>query len=121
MPRFRTGRRRSKRTTPVVPVRLWIAGSEDSHLAHTLNVSNHGAKFGGCRGKFKVGDKIEVLYRHEHAQARVAWITIPEGSSEQQMGTEFLEPGKQVRGTEFPEQADESKGIGKRIGEIKLN
>ena len=27
------------RTVSVVPVRLWIAGSEDSHLAHTLDVS----------------------------------------------------------------------------------
>src|ERR1700758_3686572 len=107
MPRFRAGRRRSKRTISVVPVRLWIAGSEDSHLAHTLDVSNHGVKFGGCRGEFRVGDKIEVLYRHKHAQARVAWITTPEGSSEKQMGAEFLEAEKQASGAEFPEQADE--------------
>jgi hypothetical protein len=33
MPRFRIGKRRSKRTKSVVPVRLWIAGSKDSHLA----------------------------------------------------------------------------------------
>jgi hypothetical protein len=107
MPRFRTGRRRSKRTISVVPVRLWIAGSEDSHLAHTLDVSNHGVKFGGCRGEFKVGDKIEVLYRHKHAQARVAWITAPEGSAEKQIGAEFLEPEKQISGVEFPEPTDE--------------
>jgi len=107
MPRFRAGRRRSKRTISVVPVRLWIAGSEDSHLAQTLDVSNHGVKFGGCRGEFKVGDKIEVLYRHKHAQVRVAWIAAPEGSSEKQIGAEFLEPEKQVWGVEFPEQTDE--------------
>ncbi len=107
MPRFRTGGRRSKRTKSVVPVRLWIAGSEDSHLAHTLDVSSIGVKFGGCRGEFKVGDKIEVLYRHRHAQARVAWITAREGSSEKQMGAELLEPGKQASGAEFPEQEDE--------------
>jgi len=83
-------------------VRLWIAGSEDSHLAHTLDVSNHGVKIGGCQGEFKVGDKIEVLYRHKHAQARVAWITAPEGSSEKQIGPEFLEPEKQVWDVEFP-------------------
>jgi hypothetical protein len=70
-------------------------------------VSNHGVKFGGCRGEFKIGDKIEVLYRHKHAQARVAWITAPEGSSEKQIGVEFLELEKQVWGVEFPEQADE--------------
>ena len=90
-----------------MPVRLWIAGSKDSHLAHTLDVSNHGVKFGGYRGEFKVGDKIEVLYRHKQAQVRVAWITAPEGSSEKQIGAEFLEPEKQVWGVEFPEQTDE--------------
>ncbi len=107
MPRFRTGKRRSKRTKSVVPVRLWIAGSEDSHLAHTLDVSNHGVKLAGCRGEFKVGDKIEVLYRHKHAQFRVAWISAREGSSEEHIGAECLESGKQVWGTEFPEQTDE--------------
>src|SRR6266566_5422666 len=103
MPRFRTGKRRSKRTISVVPVRLWIAGSEDSHLAHTLDVSHHGVKFGGCQGEFKVGDQIEVLYRHKHTQARVAWITAAEGSSEKQIGAEFLEPEKQGSGEESPE------------------
>ena len=107
MPPYRSGRRRSKRTISVVPVRLWIAGSEDSHLAHTLDVSNHGVKFGSCQGEFKVGDKIEVLYRHKHTQARVAWIIACEGSSEKRIGAEFLEPEKQAWGVEFPEQADE--------------
>ena len=107
MPRFHTGGRRSARTVSVVPVRLWIVGSEESHLAHTLDVSNRGVKFGGCQGEFKVGDNIEVLYRHKHTQARVAWIIACEGSSEKRMGAEFLEPEKQVSGLEFPEQADE--------------
>ena len=96
MPQFRTGGRRSKRIISVEPVRLWIAGSEDSHLAHTLDVSNHGVKFGGCQGEFKVGDKIEVLYRHKHTQARVAWIIACEGSLEKRIGAEFLEPEKRV-------------------------
>src|ERR1035441_6577367 len=46
MPRFRKGKRRSKRIKSVLPVRLWIAGSKDSHLAHTLDVSNHGVQLG---------------------------------------------------------------------------
>jgi hypothetical protein len=93
----------------VEPVRLWVAGSEDSHLAHTLDVSNHGVKFGGCQGEFKVGDKIEVLYRHKHTQARVAWIVPCEGFSEKRIGAEFLEPEKQVSDLEFSEQTDEDE------------
>src|SRR5579864_8936127 len=102
MPRFRTGRRRSKRTISVVPVRLWIAGSKDSHLAHTLDVSNHGVKLGGCRGEVRVGDKIEIQYHHTRAQFRVAWITASKVSSGMQIGAECLEPGKQVWGAQFP-------------------
>ena len=109
MPRFRIGKRRSKRTKSVVPVRLWIAGSKDSHLAHTLNVTNNGVKLGGCRGEMKVGEKIVIQYRHKQAQFRVTWITACEGSSEKQVGAECLEPGKQVWGAPFPQQGDEYK------------
>jgi hypothetical protein len=105
MPRFLTGKRRSKRIISVEPVRLWIAGSEDSRLAHTVDVSRNGVKFGGCRGELKVGDKIEVLYRHKHAQARVAWVTTREGSSEKRIGAELLEPEKQ--GVDSPGPADQ--------------
>jgi hypothetical protein len=115
MPRFLTGKRRSERIVSVEPVRLWIAGSEDSHLAHTLDVSRHGLKFGGCRGNFKVGDKIEVLYRQKHAQARVVWITITAaGFSEKRLGAEFLEPEKQLLGEDSPEQADQEQASSKR-------
>jgi hypothetical protein len=55
----------------------------------------------------KVGDKIEIQYRNKQAQFRVAWIAAPEGSSEKQIGAECLEPGKQVWGVQFPQQADE--------------
>jgi hypothetical protein len=107
MPRFRTGKRRTKRTKSVVPVRLWIAGSEESHLAHTLDVSDHGVRLGGLRGELKVGDKIEIHQRQNRAHFRVVWITAREGSAEKQIGAECLEPGKQVWGVEFPQQTDE--------------
>ena len=89
-----------KRTKSVVPTRLWIAGSRESHLAHTLDVSEHGVRLGGFRGELKVGDKIEIEYQHKKAQFRVAWIAAREGSSEKQIGVECLEPGKQVWGVE---------------------
>jgi hypothetical protein len=68
-----------------MPVRLWIAGSEDSHLAHTLDVSNHGVQLGGYRGEMKVGDEIVIQYRRTQAQFRVAWITARENPSEKQI------------------------------------
>jgi hypothetical protein len=107
MPHVDRVKRRSKRTKSVVPVTLRIAGSSDSHLAHTLDVSNNGVKLGGCRGEMKVGDRIEIQYRHKQAQFRVAWIIAHEGSSEKQIGAECLEPGKQVWGAPLFQQADE--------------
>jgi hypothetical protein len=35
--------------------------SEDSHLAHTVNVSNRGVKFGGCQGEFKVATRSKFF------------------------------------------------------------
>ncbi|MGC9990529.1 MAG: hypothetical protein ABSC07_18285 [Terriglobales bacterium] len=107
MSRFRIGKRQSKRTKSVVPVRLWIAGSKDGHLAHTLDVSNHGVRLGGYHGEMKVGDEIVIQHQTTHAQFRVTSITACKGSSEKQIGAECLEPGKNVWGTQFHEQVDE--------------
>jgi len=107
MSRFPIGKRQSKRTKSVVPVRVFIAGSKVGHLAHTLDISNDGVKLGGCLGEMKVGDKIEIQYHHNQAQFRIAWIVAHKGSSEKQVGAECLEPGKQVWGARFPQQADE--------------
>ena len=112
MPRFHIGKRRAKRIKSVVPVRLWIAGSKDSHLAHTLDVSHNGVQLGGYRGEMQVGDEIVIQYRRAQAQFRVTWIVAREGSSEKQIGAECLEPGKQLWGAKFPQQKDvyEEKG-----------
>jgi len=107
MPRFRTGKRRTKRTKAVMPVQLLIAGSEGIHLAHTLDVTNHGVKLGGYRGEMKVGDEFVIQYHRKQAQFRVTWITARENSSEKEIGAECLEPEKQVWGELFLEQPDE--------------
>ena len=104
---LRTGKRRSKRTKSVVPVRLWIAGSQESHFAHTLNVTNHGVRLGGYRGEIKVGDEFVIQYRHAQARFRVTWIAARDESSEKQIGAECLQPGKHLWGERFPEQPDE--------------
>ncbi|MGB9236088.1 MAG: PilZ domain-containing protein [Terriglobales bacterium] len=106
MPRFRTGKRKSKRTKSVVPVRICVAGRKDAELAHTLDVSKHGVKLGGYRGEIEVGDEIVIQYHHTHAQFRVVWITACEGSSEKQIGAECLEPDKKIWGAPLPEKSD---------------
>ena len=105
--KLRTGRRRSRRTKAVVPVRLRIAGCQESHLAHTLNATNHGVRLGGYRGEIKVGDEFVIQYRNMQAQFRVVWIAAHDESSEKQIGAECLEPGKHLWAERFPEQPDE--------------
>jgi hypothetical protein len=84
-----------------------MTGRKDIHVAHTLDVSKRGVRLGGYRGDMNVGDKIEIQYHHKQAQFRVAWIAAPKGSSEKQIGAECLEPGKQIWGAEFLQQADQ--------------
>jgi hypothetical protein len=107
MPRFRIGKRRSKRTKAVVPVQFWIAGSKEGHLAHTLDLTNDGVMLGGFRADLRVGDKIEIQYRKKRALFQVSWITTREGSDEKQMGAQCLEAGKQLWGQQFPQKPDE--------------
>ena len=102
-----TTKRRTKRTKSVMPVRVRIAGSKDSCLAHTLNVTNHGVRLGGYRGEIEVGDEFVIQYRHAQAQFRVTWIAARDESSDKQIGAECLEPEKQLWGTVFPEEPDD--------------
>ena len=102
MARFRTGERRLRRTKSVVPVRIWIAGSEDTHLAYTLNVTNHGVRLGGYRGEIKVGDEFVIQHRHAQARFRVIWIAAPDELSLKQIGAECLGSEKHLWGAPSP-------------------
>src|ERR1035438_5667018 len=102
MSRFRTGKRRSRRTKSVVPVRIWIAGSEDTHLAYTLNVTNHGVRLGGYRGEIKVGDEFVIQHRHAPARFRVIWIAARDELSLKHVGAECLGSEKPLWGAPSP-------------------
>jgi len=95
-------RRRSKRIKGVVPVRFRVAGSKETHLAHTLDLANDGVMLGGFRGDLKVGDRIEIQYRQNRAEFRIAWIKPRHGSPEKLIGARCLESGKQIWGPDVP-------------------
>ena len=101
MAHYLTGKRRQKRTKMVVPVWLWIAGfdgTQESHLAHTLDVTDHGVMLGGFRGELKVEQTFEIQYRHQKARFGVVWIASRDGSAEKQIGAECQEPEKRIWG-----------------------
>jgi len=88
-------------------MRLLIAGTDETHLVHTLDISRHGVMLGGFRGDLKVGDTIEIQYHHKKAQFRVAWVKLREGSTEKQVGAESLEPDKRFWEMELSNQPDD--------------
>ena len=109
MARFIKGKRQRKRTKMVAPVRFWITGTDgnqESHLAHTLDVTDHGIRLVGFRCELKPDDMIELQYRHKRARFRVLWTSTPK-SPEKQLGAECVEPEKDIWGVEFPEKGDE--------------
>src|SRR5882672_11129852 len=111
VPRFVKGKRRQKRTRMVAPVKLWITGTngdQESHLAHTLDVTDHGIRLAGFRCELKPEDMIELQYRHKRARFRVLWTSTPKSQEkQQQLGAECVEPEKDIWGVEFPEKVDE--------------
>lgn len=110
MPRFRKGKRNKKRTKMVVPVRMWVtgtSGSQESHLAHTLDASDYGVKLAGFHGQLKVGEVIEIQYRQKRARFRVVWIRSLDNSPEKQLGAECIEPKKNIWTVEFADETDE--------------
>jgi len=107
MGRFRTGKRRQKRTKAELPVRIRVDGDPSSHPAYTLDFSDHGVKLGGIRSDVKVGDGIEVACRHKRARFRIIWVLTHQGSSEKQVGAECCDPENNIWGVELPKEADE--------------
>lgn len=94
----------------VVPVRVRLPGSgqaQKAEMAYTLDATEWGVRLAGLRCDVKVGDKIEINYRHERAFFRVVWVNRLANSSELHVGAESVDRDKNIWGTEFPLRADE--------------
>jgi hypothetical protein len=107
------GKRRQKRKKMVLPIRLWTRnanGVQTSHLAHTLDVSDHGVRLGGFTGSLKIDESVEIQYHHKRSRFRVVWMKTREGSTEKEIGAECTEPDKRIWGVDFPETMDQYTG-----------
>ena len=109
MGRLRKGKRDLKRINLVVPVRDWItnaAGDSQSEPAQTVDITPQGARLGGIWSALAQGDTIEVQHQDQHARFRVVWVTRLADSQEKQVGTECLEPGKNLWKVDLPKEED---------------
>ena len=104
-------KRRHKRIKMVLPVRVWARDSSDkpvTELAHTLDITPHGARLGAIHHELKMGDKVVLQYHQRKINFRVVWITPLQGTHEYQVGLESVGNGGETWGLELTDsdQAD---------------
>jgi len=95
---------REQRIRMVLPLRVSARDASDARfeeLAHTLDITAHGARLGAIRHPLKVGTTIVVQYRQRKLHCRVAWMRLLEGTKEYQVGVELLENGKDTWGLDL--------------------
>lgn len=86
--------RKEHRLSAVVPVRLSAVNEEGQPincLAHTLNVSRHGALIAGATLPLRLGVVIRILRGRTNGSFKVVWIGTKETNTEHQIGVESLE------------------------------
>jgi hypothetical protein len=88
----------------VLPLRVLARDASDAgfeELAHTLDITAHGARLGAIRHPLKMGTTIVVQYRQRKLHCRVVWTRLLEGTKEYQVGVELLENGKDTWGLDL--------------------
>ena len=82
-------KRRKERVKAVLPVKVWGndgTGKPYSAVAHTLDITQTGARLGSVHHIFSIGDRLTLQYRQRKADFRVVWVKQLEKSSEFQIG-----------------------------------
>jgi hypothetical protein len=97
-------KRRHKRIKMVLPVKITAKDATNQQfdeLAHTLDITNSGARLGAIRHPLKPGDKLLLQYRQRKINFRVVWVRQLEGTSEYQVGVEAINHGGETWGLEL--------------------
>lgn len=103
-------KRRQKRIKMVLPVRLWArdaANKPVQELAHTLDITQTGARLGAIRHELKKGDKLTLQYHQRKISFRIVWVTQLEGTKEYQIGIEAVGGNGETWGLELNDAAAE--------------
>jgi hypothetical protein len=86
-------KRRNDRVKAVLPVKVWgndNTGAPYAAVAHTLDITQTGARLGSVRRTFNIGDRLTLQYRQRKADFRVIWTKQLQGSTEFQVGLETI-------------------------------
>ena len=99
-------KRQSPRRKMVLPVKVSI--DRVTHLAHTVDITNTGARLGALRTQLQPGMIISLQRGSHKAKFRVAWIR-QLAPNEVQAGVECLEPQNNFWGVDLCDPEGESK------------
>ncbi len=84
-------RRRNRRVTAVLPVRIWgvdAHGQPFAQLARAKNISGKGAVLQGMLYTMKVGERVHLQIGQQQAEFRTVWVGVIGTSRQGELGIE---------------------------------
>jgi len=104
-------KRREKRTKAELPVHIRRSATDQkSQLAHTVDISNSGARLAGLEEPLSLGEIIEIDCDRRNAVFQVVWSGSPGQATEGQVGVACLTPEANIWGLDLSRQTDEEPG-----------
>ena len=99
-------KRKSQRRKMVLPVKVLI--DQVTHLAHTVDITDSGARLGALRTQLKPGMIISLQRGSQKAKFQIAWIR-QLAPNELQAGIESLQPQNSFWGVDLSTRGPEVK------------
>jgi hypothetical protein len=99
-------KRKSQRRKMVLPVKVLI--DQVTHLAHTVDITDSGARLGALRTQLKPGMIISLQRGSQKAKFQIAWIR-QLAPNELQAGIESLQPQNSFWGVDLSARGPEVK------------
>ena len=99
-------KRKSTRRKMVLPVKVMI--DQVTHLAHTVDITESGARLGALRMQLKPGTIISLQRGSQRAKFQIAWVR-QLAPTELQAGIESLQPQDSFWGVDLSRRTPEVK------------
>ena len=99
-------KRKSQRRKMVLPVKVLI--DQVTHLAHTVDITDSGARLGALRTQLQPGMIISLQRGSQRAKFQIAWVR-QLAPNELQAGVESLQPQNSFWGVDLSPRGPEVK------------
>jgi hypothetical protein len=99
-------KRKSQRRKMVLPVKVFI--DQTTHLAHTVDITDNGARLGALRTELQPGTIISLQRGSQRAKFQIAWVR-QLAPNELQAGIESLQPQASFWGVDLSTRPEVKK------------